>query len=101
MKAFVLVYTEHYEKFCELHTIPQTDTSFQQFLTVIGTPSLSFQLPEKQAESNYVFYKEVPPGSCIRLRLPEEYVATIHEKLFQTSHKKEDKSRRGSSCVIV
>lgn len=101
MKAYVLVYQEHYAKFCELHTVLQTESSFQAFLKEIGTTSLSFQMKEKQLESNYVSYKEVPPGSCIRLRLPEEYVATIHAKLFETSRENQDKSRRGSSCSIV
>ena len=101
MKIFVLVFQEHYLKFCELHKVSQTELSFQQFLSEIGTPSLFFQCPTTTFDSNYVSYKEVPPGSCIRLRLPEEYIATIHAKLFQTSCEPQDKSRRGSSCVIV
>lgn len=101
MKAFVLVYQEHYEKFCELGNTSQTNESFQAFLRDIGTSSLLFRMQENQLESNYVSYREVPPGSCIRLRLPEDYVAMIHAKVFQTSHEPQDKSRRGSSCVIV
>jgi hypothetical protein len=101
MKAFVLVYNEHYGKFCEVHSLSDTQESFQRFLKEIGTPSVQFQSVITMEESNYMGYKEVPEGTCLRLRQPHEYVAVVHEKLFQTSREKEDKSRRGSSCVIV
>lgn len=101
MKLFALVYQEHYAKYCERHTLSQTDSSFQDFLKEIGTPSLSFQ-PRKDAELlKDVSYNEVPPGSCIRLRLQGDYVGTVHKKLFEVSYEKADKSERGNSCSIV
>lgn len=101
MKLFALVYKEHYEKFCELRTLDDSDTTLQLFLKEIGTPSLCADKPNRSVESNYVLYKSIPDGSCIRLRLPYEYVAVIHAKLFQVSREPLDKSRRGSSCVLI
>ena len=101
MKLWVVVYEEHYAKFCDLRALSQSEESFRSFLKDIGTPSLSFQPRTEAPESNYVSYKEAPQGSCVRLRVPDDYVTTIHETLFQTSHEKEDKSRRTSSCVLV
>ena len=101
MRLFVLVNQEHFEKFCELHNISHSDVSLQIFLKEIGTPCLRFQPLDLSEKSNYMAFKEVPTGSCIRLRLQEEYVATIHKKLFQASYEKSDKSQRGNSCSIV
>lgn len=101
MKLFVLVHQEHYEKYCEKEGLKDSAKTFQAYLKDIGTPSITFQSKSEQIESNYLSYKEVPDGSCIRFRLHAEYVAIIHQKLFQESHERPDKSRRGSSCCIV
>lgn len=101
MKLFVLVYKEHYEKYRELHNLKESTQSLQLFLKEIGTPLLSVGLPRVPPESNYVYYQEVPDGSCIRVLQPYEYVAVIHAKLFVTSRENQDKSRRGSSCVVI
>ncbi len=101
MKIWVLVYKEHYEKYCELHELVLSNAAFQAFLKEIGTPSLCFHNPKQIEESNYLSYEEVPEGSCITLRIPQAYVAVVHEKLFPVSHEKPDKSRRSSSCSIV
>jgi hypothetical protein len=101
MKLYVLVYEEHYTKYLDLHTLLEGTASLQSFLRDIGTASIAFQRPLHNLDSNYVSFKEVPMGSCVRLWQPHQYVDIIHEKLFVDSHEKEDKSRRRSSCVIV
>jgi hypothetical protein len=95
MKLWVLVQEEHYAKYCEHHTLYQSEESFRTFLKDIGTRSLSFQ---PRTESNY---KEAPQGSCVRLRLEGDYVGIVHKKLFQALCEKGDKSQRGTSCSIV
>jgi hypothetical protein len=95
MKLWVLVQEEHYAKYCEHHTLSQSEESFRTFLKDIGTRSLSFQ---PRTESNY---KEAPQGSCVRLRLEGDYVGIVHKKLFQALCEKGDKSQRGTSCSIV
>ena len=101
MKLWVLVDQEHYAKYCELHAFSQTDTSFQKYLREIGTPSIQFESSRDSGFVKGVFRKEVPQGSCIRLWQTHEYIAVVHEKLFQVPHEKEDKSRRSNSCSIV
>jgi len=95
MKLWVLVQEEHYAKYCEHHSLSQSEESFRSFLKDIGTRSLSFQ---PRTESNY---KEVPQGSCVRLRLEGDYVGIFHKKLFQDLCEKGDKSQRRTSCSIV
>jgi len=101
MKLWVVVYEEHYAKFCDLRALSQSEESFRTFLKDIGTPSLSFQPHTEASESNYVSYKEAPQGSCVRLRLQGDYVGIVHKKLFQALCEKSDKSQRGTSCSIV
>jgi hypothetical protein len=101
MKLWVLVYEEHYQRYKEYYGLEESIQSFQRFLKEIGTPSLQFNQPAMKEQSNYLKYLEVPEASCIRLRKPEEYVAVLHESLFQGRHEKQDKSRRSSSCSIV
>jgi hypothetical protein len=98
MKLWVLVQEDHYAKYCERHTLSQSEESFRTFLKDIGTPSLSFQPRTETPESNY---KEAPQGSCVRLRLQGDYVGIVHKKLFQALCEKGDKSQRGTSCSIV
>ena len=95
MKVWALVHQDHYAKYCERHTLSQTDSSLQQFLSDIGTPSLSFQ------PLNDASFKEVPVGSCIRLRLQGDYSESVHKKLFQALCENGDKSQRATSCSIV
>lgn len=101
MKLFVLIYQEHYERYRELNSLGDSEQSFQRFLKEIGTPALSFSQSGMKEQSNYMSFLEVPAGSCVRLRKPEEYVAVLHECLFRGRHEKQDKSRRSSSCSIV
>jgi len=101
MIPWVVIYKEHYERFLKGTGLTDSDESFKQFLSEIGTPSLVFQKPTGTEESNYVSYKQVPQGSCVRLRTSHGYVAVLHQKLFPASHEKQDKSRRLSSCSIV
>ena len=101
MKLWVLVYEEHYEKFLALHQQEKTNESFQQYLKEIGTPCFFFQKPTEVLQSNYIHYKEVPQGTCIRRRRSEEYVAIVHKVLYPELRQREDKSRRSSSCAIL
>lgn len=100
MIPWVLVYDEHYRKYCEKHTRPHDLDSLQSFLKEIGTPSLLFQTPKERVISTFVSYRQVPYASCIRLRTSEDYVAVVHTNLYPELHEKRDKSRRSSSCTI-
>lgn len=101
MKLWVLVYDEHYEKFLSLQHLEKNGESFQVYLKEIGTPSLAFQKPTGVLQTNYIEYKEVPIGSCVRLRTSEKYVAVVHKVLYPELRQREDKSRRSTSCVVV
>ncbi len=101
MIPWVLVYDEHYRKYCEQSSCPHDLDSFQRFIKEIGTPSLLFQTPSQRVVQTNVSYRQVPMSSCIRLRLPEDYVAVVHAKLYPELRNKEDKSRRSSSCVLM
>ncbi len=101
MLAWVLVYDEHYRKYCEKKACPHDLDSFQRFLKEIGTPSLFFQPPAQRVVQSGVSYRQVPLGACIRLRLPEDYTSVVHESLYPELRDKPDKSRRSSSCTIV
>ena len=101
MKLWVLVYEEHYIKFCFQNNLTENDELFQRFLKEIGTPAIMFQEPNQKQESNYMVYKEVPSGSCIRFHTPEIYARVIRQNLYIDSNEKQDKSRRTSSCSIV
>ncbi len=101
MLPWVLVYDEHYRKYCEKMVCPHDLESFQRFLKEIGTPSLFFQAPAQRVVQTSVFYRQVPMGTCIRLHTPETYVSVVHKILYPEAREKQDKSRRSSSCVIV
>lgn len=101
MKLWALVYDEHYLKYCLTSHQEESQSSLQAFLKHIGTPSIVFQEPTQQPESNYVSYKEVPQSSCVRLYTPKAYALVIRRKLYPESEEKADKSRRSSSCVIL
>lgn len=101
MIPWVLVYDEHYKKFCELKVRPNNLDSLQQFLKEIGTPSLLFQTPKERTINTSVAYKQVPYSSCIRLRTPEDYVAVVHKTLYPELREKQDKSERSNSCTLM
>ena len=101
MIPWVLVYDEHYRKYCEMKTRPHDLDSFQAFLKDIGTPSLLYQTPKERIVSTFVSYRQVPYSSCIRLRTSEDYVSVVHKILYPELRDTQDKSRRSSSCVIV
>ena len=106
MIPWVLVYDEHYRKYCEKRVKPHDLDSLQSFLKEIGTPSLLFQTPKERVVSTFVSYRQVPYSSCIRLRTSEEYDSTVQKilypkPLYAEPHEKKDKSTRSSSCVIV
>ena len=101
MKVWALVYDEHYLKYCITTHQEESQEIFQSFLKDIGTPCIAFQKPSQQPESNYVSYKEVPNGSCIRLYTVKEYAAVIRRKLYPESDERQDKSRRSSSCSLM
>ena len=73
---------------------------FQLFLKEIGTTDLKWTKDQKDktVPSCLSQYVRVPPGSCIRLRTPEEYAKVV---AFQFPREKQDKSHRSSSCTIV
>ena len=96
MELWALVYQEHYEKYLTKNILQDDLDSLQQYMKDIGTPAISFQRPGKR-ESNYVAYKQVPQGSCIRLRRSEDYVSVIHNVLYPELQQE----RRSSSCIIV
>jgi hypothetical protein len=101
MKLWAVVYDEHYLKYCILNHVEESQEIFQQFLKEIGTPMICFDVPTVPFESNYIFYKEVPSGSCVTLHTPKAYAAVIRRKLYKDSDEKPDKSRRSSSCSII
>ena len=101
METWVLVYDEHYRKYCDKRCCPHDLDSFQWFLRDIGTPSLSFQKPHQHIVQTAVSYRQVPLGTCIRLRGPEDYTSVVHKNLYPELREKQDKSRRSSSCTIM
>lgn len=101
MIPYVLYHDEHYKMYLEKQGARDTVESFRCFLKEIGTTSLSFQNPIKTDERMSFLYKQVPEGSCIRLRTSHGYTAVLHQKLFPASHEKQDKSQRSTSCSIV
>ena len=101
MKLWALIYEEHYIKYCLISHQTENNEVFQGFLKTIGTPSLAFEKPKEPLESNYMLYKEVPDGTCVRLRTTQEYATVIRQKLYPESNEKPDKSRRSSSCTLM
>lgn len=101
MKTWVVVYQEHYLKYLESNVLNDSQTSFQSFCKDIGTVSLWFEKPQQQyLDMPYIRIKEVPAGTCIRLRTSDEYRLVVQEKLFPRRNS-QDKSRRSSSCSII
>lgn len=101
MIPWVLVYDEHYQKYCEKICKPNDLDTFQLFIKEIGTPSLLYQTPKERKVASSVAYRQVPYSSCIRLHTPEQYEAVVHKTLYPELREKQDKSTRSSSCTIV
>jgi hypothetical protein len=91
MKLWALVYEEHVSKYLDTKHLERSPLSIQSFLREIGTPSLQF------GKASDPSFQEVPPGSCIRFRTPDEYRLIVQDQLYP----RPDKSRRTSSCAIV
>lgn len=101
MIPWVLLYEEHYEKYCEKNLLNEDLDSLQRFLKEIGTPSLHFREPKERKVATLVAYRQVPYSSCIRLRTPEHYVAVVHKTLYPELREKQDKSERSNSCTLM
>lgn len=94
MKIWALLNEEHFSKYLETKNLERSDESLQIFLNDMGTFSFFFVKP---TGSNY---KELPLGSCIRLRTLDDYVQRV-SVLFPEYTQIKDKSTRSSSCTIV
>jgi hypothetical protein len=101
MIPWVLVYDEHYQRFCERNCRPDELDTFKLFVKEIGTPSLLFQEPKERTIATSVVYRQVPSSSCIRLRTPDSYSAVVHKTLSPELREKQDKSERSNSCTLM
>lgn len=79
-------------QFTITRNLPNCPETFQLYLKEVGTSDLQMKKPIRP------WYEKVPPGSCIRLRTPEEYVRVVTTMM---PREKPDKSRRSSSCCVM
>lgn len=86
--------------FLSTRNLKNSPEVFQLFLKEIGTTDVKWtkDQKEKSVSSCVSQYVRVPPGTCIRLRTPDDYARVIAS---QFKPEKQDKSRRSSSCTIV